>query len=64
MIALGFTSPYATYKGQGCYILGWRDAGRGVKVLVALVDGGDLVLANLEDVKLDTTRLIHLRDHE
>lgn len=68
MFAPTFTNYYATYKGQAAIILGyWCDACHaigteklGLKILVALVDGGDLVFADLLDVKLDIQKLKHL----
>lgn len=57
------TNYYATYRGQAALIMGYREREsnvgqeRLIEVLVALADGGDLVLADLADVKLDFTKL-------
>ena len=60
MFAPTVTFCYAVYKGQQCLILGYQERSNGdgsLLALVALIDGGDLVLADLKDVKLDPTKL-------
>jgi len=59
MFAPTLTYAYATYKGQQCLVAGYQErVGGALMVLCVLVDGGDLVLAELADVKIDATKLV------
>lgn len=56
------TYDYGTCKGESCLIMGYQEKPDGaLLVLVSKVDGGELILANLEDVLLDPTKLAPTR---
>lgn len=53
------TFPYATHKGEPCIVIGFMEVGGvgTIQAVVALLDGGDMTVADLKDVKIDIEKL-------
>lgn len=53
------TYAYGTYKGQQCLVAGYQEReDESLWPLVVLIDGGELIVADLKDVRIDPTKLI------
>ena len=58
MISPTLTYAYGTYKGRSCLIAGYQEKFDGsVWPLVIMIDGGELLIVPLSDVKIDPTKL-------
>ena len=63
MIAPTITYAYGVYKGQACLVAGYQEKADGsVWPLIFLIDGGDLLVVPLSDVKIDPTKFAKVKD--
>ena len=63
MFSPTLTYAYGTCKGQACLIAGYQELeDKTLRALVVMIDGGELILAEMKDVRIDPTKLVKTRN--